>query len=109
MDAEKIEHPSEDRHDPHREQKTVAEEVNEMAKPLLDINCITEPSCDYPVAVRILMDDGTVQTYGLENKMEMQFAKVMNSLEKLTVGYQYKPTRKNRIHRSERWTRQTKK
>lgn len=67
-----------------------------MAKPLLDINCITEPSCDYPVAVRILMDDGTVQTYGLENKMEMQFAKVMNSLEKLTVGYQYRPKKRRR-------------
>lgn len=74
-----------------------------MAKPLLDINCITEPSCDYPVAVKILMDDGTVQTYALENKMDIQFQKVMQCLNKMTVGYQYRPRRrKNRIHRGNR-------
>jgi len=74
-----------------------------MARPLLDIHCITEESCDYPVAVKIAMDDGTIQTYTLDNKMDLQFKKVMSSLEKLTVGYQYKSKRrKNRIHRSER-------
>lgn len=75
-----------------------------MARPLLDIHCITEESCDYPVAVKVAMDDGTVQTYTLDNKMDLQFKKVMNSLEKLTVGYQYKQRkrRKNRIHCCER-------
>lgn len=70
-----------------------------MARPLLDIHCINEPYCDYPVAVKIAMDDGTVQTYTLDNKMDMQFQKVMDSLNKMTVGYQCRPRRrKNRIH-----------
>lgn len=73
-----------------------------MAKPILDINCITEPYCEYPVAVRLLMDDGTVQTYGLENKMDFHFQKVMECLHKMEVGYKCKPRRKNRIHRSKR-------
>ena len=44
-----------------------------MAKPLLDIHCINEPFCEYPVAIRVTMDDGTVQTYDLRNKMEYKF------------------------------------
>ena len=72
-----------------------------MAKPLLDIVCIEEDYCDYPVAVRITMDDGTVQTYGLENKYEYMFDKVMDNLNNIKVGYQYKPPRKrrSRLHR----------
>ncbi len=74
-----------------------------MAKPLVDVVCITEPSCEYPVAVKLLMDDGTVQTYDLTNKMDYQFNKVMESLGKITVGYQYKSKRrKNRIQRGKR-------
>ena len=73
-----------------------------MAKPLLKIHCIVEPYCEYPVALRIAMDDGTVQTYALENKMDVQFQKVMDCLHKMTVGYQYRPRRKNRIHRGKR-------
>ncbi len=70
-----------------------------MAKPLLKIHCIEEAYCDYPVAVRIAMDDGTVQTYCLENKTDYQFGKVMESLDKLTVGYQYRPRKRRcRIH-----------
>lgn len=71
-----------------------------MAKPLLDIHCINEEYCDYPVAVKLTMDDGSVQTYTLQNKTEYQFGKVMESLEKLTVGYRYTPPkRKRRAHR----------
>ena len=65
-----------------------------MAKPLLDVVCITEPYCDYPVAVRLTMDDGTVQTYNLENKTDYMFEKVMESLSRMKVGYP--PQRKRR-------------
>jgi hypothetical protein len=68
-----------------------------VARPLLDIHCITDEYCDYPVAVRIAMDDGTIQTYTLDAKEDYQFKKVMDSLKKMTVGYEYKPRRKNRI------------
>lgn len=72
-----------------------------MARPLLDIVCIEEDYCDYPIAVRIAMDDGTVQTYGLENRYDYMFDKVMTSLDNIKVGYQYKPPRKRRcrLHR----------
>lgn len=70
-----------------------------MARPLLDIFCITEEGCEYPVAVKITMDDGSIQTYNLENKHDYLFDKVMESVTKVTVGYQYKrPKRRNRIH-----------
>lgn len=72
-----------------------------MAQPLLDIHCIEESSCDYPTAVRIAMDDGTVQTYTLDNKMDYQFKKVMDCLDKME-GYQYRPKRRNRIYRGKR-------
>ena len=70
-----------------------------MAKPLLDIHCIEEPYCEYPVAVKVTMDDGTVQTYDLRNKYEYKFRNVIESLDKFTVGYQFKPEkRKRRTH-----------
>ena len=58
-----------------------------MAQPLLDVHCIMEPYCDYPVAVRIAMDDWTIQTYELCNKMDYKFKKVMESLESMQTGY----------------------
>lgn len=82
-----------------------------MAKPLLDIKCITEESCKYPVAVRIAMDDGTVQTYDLKYDMHPNFADAMSSLDKMfncvrVTGYQYvsrdQRKRKNRIRRGKR-------
>ena len=74
--------------------------MKNLAKPLLHLHCIYEPYCEYPVVAKIAMDDGSVQTYVLENKMDFQFQRVMESLDKIKVGYQYKPkhTRKNRIH-----------
>ena len=75
-----------------------------MAKPLLKIHCIVEPYCEYPVALRIEMDDGTVQTYSLENKMEYKFNNLLKSVKKsVEIGYQYsgKHERKSRIHRSQ--------
>ena len=74
-----------------------------MARPLLKIHCITEGGCDYPVALRVAMDDGTVQTYALENKMDLKFEKLKKDIERsVEIGYQYKqPKRKNRIHRSQ--------
>ena len=44
-----------------------------MAKPLLEIHCVREPYCEYPVAVKVTMDDGTVQTYELKNKMDESY------------------------------------
>lgn len=74
----------------HGEQETVGKKVKRMMiKPLLDIKCIYEPYCDYPVALKITMMNGTVQVYELKNKTEYQFDKVFEALEKLTVGYQY--------------------
>lgn len=71
-----------------------------MVKPLLDIHCIEDPLCDYPGALKVPMKDGTIQTYVLENKTDYQFKKVMDSLKKLTVGYQYRGEhKKSRIHR----------
>lgn len=70
-----------------------------MANPLLSVHCQHEHYCKYPVALRVAMDDGTVQTYVLQNKTELQFQKVMESLQELKVGYQYKPTKKNRRNR----------
>lgn len=58
-------------------------------RPLLDIHCINEPFCQYPVAVRITMEDGSIQTYELKNKMEYKFGEVMKCLDRMTVGYQY--------------------
>lgn len=77
-----------------------------MAKPLLDISCIEESSCKYPVAVRIAMDDGTIQTYNLECQPHPNFVSAMDALGRMfdcieISGYQYRPRRKNRIHRSE--------
>ena len=76
-----------------------------MARPILDIHCIMEPGCKYPVAVKLLMDDKTVQTYNLGCKHELQFQKVMDSVN-ISIGYQYEPEpnrrnrkRKIRIHR----------
>ena len=75
-----------------------------MAKPLLKIHGITEPFCEYPTALKVAMDDGTVQTYVLENKTEYQFDNVMKCLNRMKVGYQYnEPVRKrrSRLHRSQ--------
>lgn len=72
-----------------------------MAKPLLNIHCITEPYCEYPVAVKLVMDDGSVQEYELKNKTTFQFNNIMKCLNRMKVGYQYNyPTkRRSRIHR----------
>ena len=74
-----------------------------MAKPLLKIHVSeTEEFCDYPTAVKIPMDDGTVQTYVLENKTSYQFNKVMKCLNRMKVVYQYRYPRKRRC-RTDRW------
>ena len=71
-----------------------------MPKPLADVNYFMEPCCDYPTMVRLTMDDGHVVTYVLANKTDYQFEKVMKSLKKMMVGYEYRGVhRKSRIHR----------
>lgn len=105
MDGEEIEQTAGSRCSANRQQTETEKEVKEMAKPLLHIHCITEKYCDYPVAVKVAMDDGSVQTYVLENRTQLMFNNVMDSLKKMEVGYQYQPKhskKKNRIHRCER-------
>ena len=69
-------------------------------KPLLDIHCITEPFCQYPVAIKVAMEDGTIQTYELKNKMEYKFGQVMTALAKMEVGYEYRGRHeKSRVHK----------
>ena len=71
-----------------------------MAKPLLNIHGIEEPYCDYPVALKVAMDDGSVQTYVLENKTTYQFENVLKCVARMKTGYQYRgPHRKSRVHR----------
>ena len=76
--------------------KGYRERGENVPKPLLDIHCHYDNYCDYPTAVKLTMTDGTVQTYILQNKTEYQFNKVMESLDKLDIGY---PKRKYRRRR----------
>lgn len=72
-----------------------------MAKPLLNIHGETESFCEYPTVLKVPMDDGTIQTYVLENKTGYQFENVMKCLKRMKVGYQYgyPQKRRNRTHR----------
>ena len=105
MDGEEIQQTSGSRRSSDRKQTETEKEVKEMAKPLLHIHCITEKYCDYPVAVKVAMDDGSVQTYVLENSMSPKCQKARCAFEEsveISIGYQYDPhprRRKNRIHR----------
>lgn len=77
-----------------------------MARPLLNIVCITEPGCKYPVGVRILMDNGKEKTYWLGQEQTPFFTRSKEIFEEsldISIGYQYtKPKRRNRIHRFQR-------
>ncbi len=48
-----------------------------MANPLLNIHGEREDFCEYPTVLKVPMDDGTVQTYVLENKTGYQFDNVI--------------------------------
>ena len=61
-----------------------------MAKPLLNIKGMTESFCEYPTVLKVPMDDGTVQTYVLENKTSYQFENVLKCVRRMKVGYQYR-------------------
>ena len=71
-----------------------------MAKPLLNVHCITEESCKYPTALKVPMDDGTVQTYNLVCNEHPNFKEAMDALDRMFecihVGYQYEPVVRNR-------------
>jgi len=78
-----------------------------MANPLLNIHAVREDCCKYPVALKVAMDDGTVQTYELKCEQHPSFLAAMQTMERMVdrieiIGYQYKPRRKNRIHRDKR-------
>lgn len=76
-----------------------------MARPILNINCIDKPGCDYPAAVRLLMDDNTVQTYVLKADVSPHVVKTRENFEEsiqISIGYQYRPKRKDRTHRGKR-------
>ena len=78
-----------------------------MARPLLDIHCIRKAHCEYPMQVKIAMDDGTVQTYNLEVEQPIEnpcFKEAMEALDRLfdcvQVGYKCEqPKKKNRRNR----------
>ena len=76
-----------------------------MAKPLLDIHCVTRPGCKYPVALKVAMEDGTVQEYTLNCNSIPYFHRSQDILAEsiqISIGYQYRPKRKDRIHRGKR-------
>lgn len=76
-----------------------------MARPLIKVHCITKSGCDYPTAVKLAFDDGTVQTYTYEGAVSPQLAIAQDRFEQslnISIGYQYQPKRKNRIHRGKR-------
>lgn len=79
-----------------------------MARPLVDLFCIEREGCKYPIAVRILMDDNTVQTYTLDSRVSPVVQKASDILKHsidISIGYQHMPMkrkRRNRIHRCER-------
>ena len=79
-----------------------------MARPLVDLFCIEREGCKYPVAVRILMDDSTVQTYTLDSSVSPVVQKASDILKEsinISIGYQHMPMkrkRRNRIHRYDR-------
>ena len=57
-----------------------------MANPLLDVNCIRKPGCEYPMQIRVAMDDGSVQTYNLEVKQPIEnpsFREAMDALDRM--------------------------
>lgn len=71
-----------------------------MAKPLLNIHGKTEQFCEYPTELKVPMDDGTVQTYVLENKTGYQFENVLKCVRRMKVGYQYRGRHeKSRVHK----------
>ena len=87
------------------QQTETEKEVRELARPLLDIHCINRNGCKYPVAVKIAMDDGSVQTYSLDSMPSPNVIKATEILEQsieISIGYQYRPKRRNRIHRCDR-------
>lgn len=74
--------------------------MSRTARPLSKVHCITKNGCDYPVAVKIAFDDGTVQTYTFQFEVSPQYLIAKNRFEEslnISIGYQYKPKRKNRI------------
>ena len=74
-----------------------------MAKPLLNIHCIEDKYSEYPVQLKVTMDDGTVQTYNLEQKVEPHFEEAMDALDRMfaciQIGYQYEPQRQRKYRR----------
>ena len=74
-----------------------------MAKPLLDIHGVRRPGCEYPVVLKVAMDDGTVQEYALVNDVSPCFKRSQDILTEsisISIGYQFKPKkRRNRTHR----------
>lgn len=73
-----------------------------MARPLVDLFCIEREGCKYPVAVRILMDDSTVQTYTLDSSVSPVVQKASDILKEsisISIGYQHMPMKRKRRNR----------
>lgn len=67
-----------------------------MALPLLDIHTHYDAYCEYPTSIKIAFDDHSVQTYVLQNKMDYQFNRVLESINSMKVGYPKTKNRRNR-------------
>ena len=73
-----------------------------MARPLVDLFCIEREGCKYPVAVRILMDDNTVQTYTFDSRVSPVVQKASDILKEsisISIGYQHMPMKRKRRNR----------
>ena len=77
-----------------------------MARPLLDVHCIEKVGCEYPMQLKVAMDDGTVQTYNLEVKQPIEnpsFREAMDALDRMMEivedGFGYYKERKYRRNR----------
>lgn len=65
-----------------------------MAKPLLNVHYVRKPGCEYPMQLKVAMDDGTIQTYNLVTEKptpDPNFLEAMAALDRmfecLDIGY----------------------
>lgn len=78
-----------------------------MANPLLDVHCIRKPLCEYPMQLKVAMDDGTVQTYNLQVEQPIEhpnFREAMDALDRMfdCIDRGYGTGRVNRKNRRNR-------
>lgn len=76
-----------------------------MARPLIKVCCVMKPGSDYPIAVKIPMDDGKVVEYEMKQNISPVFAQIKAQFDEslnISIGYQMGRKKKNRIRRGKR-------